>query len=64
MHSIDEGIQIDESEEHLRNNARSRLERGKPDSNVIVAREVQRQKEFRPRFATEEGIQIVNNDEL
>jgi competence CoiA-like predicted nuclease len=59
----EEGIQIDESDEHLKNAKRSMYESLESDSNVIVERDLQQLKQPWQIFLTEEGIQIDESDE-
>jgi hypothetical protein len=61
--SIDEGIQIDERDEHQKNADSSIDESFEPDSNVIVERDVHREKHSLQSFSTDEGIQIDESDE-
>jgi hypothetical protein len=56
-------MQIDESDEQLRNADPSIDERFEPDSNVTVERDSHPQKEPLPSVSTEEGMQIDESDE-
>jgi hypothetical protein len=58
----EEGIQIDESDEHEKNAQRSIHESLELDSNVIVERNAHSSKQHSQIILTEEGIQIVESD--
>jgi hypothetical protein len=61
--STEQGIQIDESDEHSKKAQRSMHDSLESDSNVIVERERHRKKHFSQIFSTEQGIQIDESDE-
>jgi hypothetical protein len=53
---MEEGIKIDESDEQSQNALRSIHESLESDSNVIVERDLDPEKQSLPIFSTEEGI--------
>jgi hypothetical protein len=61
--STEEGIQIDESDEHFENAQRLMHERVEPDSNVSVERKRQPSKQKSPICLSAEGIEIAESDE-
>jgi hypothetical protein len=61
--STDEGMQIDESDEHHENADSSIHESLEHDSNVIVERDLQQQKHSLQSVRTDEGMQIDESDE-
>jgi hypothetical protein len=63
MVSIDEGIQIDWSDEQLSNAQQPSFETLQPFSNVKIERFVQLQKHFLEMVSIDEGIEIDWSDE-
>jgi hypothetical protein len=60
--STEEGMQIDESDEH-KENADSPIDESlEPDLNVTVERDLHSKKHIVPSFSTEEGMQIDESD--
>jgi hypothetical protein len=58
----EEGIQIEESDEHPLNVARSIHERREPGSNATATSDWHPAKQLRPSVLTEAGIQIDESD--
>jgi hypothetical protein len=61
--STEDGIEIDESDEHSRKTPASMHESFKPDSNVIADSEEHRTKHGTQILSTEEGMEIDESDE-